>query len=107
MTQNVFLPAGIHAWFNVQVPMRDGINLSADIYLPKDLSKPLPVILSRTPYNNDEDRFVDSCVFFAQHGYIAVAQDLRGRYDSEGQFYPWVNEYNDGYDTIEWIVSAL
>ena len=105
MTQNVFLPAGINAWFNVHVPMRDGINLSADIYLPKDRSKPLPVILSRTPYNNDENRFVDPCIFFAQQGYIAVAQDLRGRYDSEGQFYPWVNEYNDGYDTIEWIGS--
>ena len=73
--------------------------------MPKDRSKPLPVILFRTPYNNDEDRFIDLCIFFAQQGYIAVAQDLRGRYDSEGQFYPWVNEYNDGYDTIEWLGS--
>ena len=57
---------------------------------------------TRTPYNNNEDRFVDPCIFFAQHGYVAVTQDLRGRFDSEGQFYPWVNDYNDGYDTIEW-----
>ena len=105
MTQNVFLPAGIDAWFNVQVPMRDGVNLSADFYLPKDLSGSLPVILSRTPYNNNEDRFVDPCIFFAQQGYIVVTQDIRGRFDSEGQFYPWVNDYNDGYDTIQWIGS--
>ena len=105
MTQNVFLAAGIDAWFNVQVPMRDGVNLSADFYLPKDLSGSLPVILSRTPYNNNEDRFVDPCIFFAQHGYVVVTQDIRGRFDSEGQFYPWVNDYNDGYDTIQWIGS--
>ena len=105
MTQNVFLPAGIDAKFNVPVPMRDGINLSADIYLPRDRSDPLPVILSRTPYNNNEDRFVDPCIFFAQQRYVVVTQDLRGRFDSEGHFYPWVNDYNDGYDTIEWIGS--
>ena len=63
------------------------------------------MILSRTPYNNNEDRFVEPCIFFVQHGYVVVIQDIRGRFDSEGQFYPWVNDYNDGYDTIQWIGS--
>ncbi len=100
MAQNVFLPAGVEARYNVQVPMRDGVHLSADIYSPKGQSGLLPVVLSRTPYNNNEERFLDPCIFFAQHGYVAMVQDTRGRYDSEGAFYPWVNEYDDGYDML-------
>ena len=46
---------------------------------------------------------VNSAIFHSQHGYVFVAQDARGRNDSEGEFHPWVNEFNDGHDTIEWI----
>ena len=103
MTQNLLLPAGVKSRYNVKVPMRDGVQLSADIYLPKDSPGPLPVVLSRTPYDNMDENMVDSAVFFAQNGYAFVAQDVRGRFDSDGEYYPWVNEFNDGHDTVEWI----
>ena len=100
---NVFLPAGVEARYNVMIPMRDGVRLSADIYFPSGRNGPIPAILTRTPYNNMDERAVNSAIFFAQHGYAFVAQDARGRYDSEGDFHPWVDEFNDGHDTIEWM----
>ena len=103
MTQNVFLPAGVEVRYNVKMPMRDGVRLSADIYSPRDEPGPFPVVLSRTPYDNTAEAMVDNGVFYAQHGYVFVAQDARGRNDSEGEFYPWINEFNDGHDTVEWI----
>ena len=104
MTENVFLPDGVEVKYNVKVPMRDGVDLSVDIYSPRGKKGPFPVIFSRTPYNNVGES-IESYIFFAQHGYVWVAQDVRGCADSDGVFYPWVNEYNDGYDTIEWIGS--
>ena len=101
--QSVFLPAGVEVKCDVKTPMRDGVLLSADIYFPRDEHGPLPVILTRTPYDNTQERIVAAGTFYAQHGYVYVGQDARGRFDSDGQFYPWVNEFNDGYDTIEWI----
>jgi len=83
--------------------MRDGVNLSADIYFPRGEKVPRPVVLLRTPYDNMTDNLIDEGVFYAQHGYVYVVQDARGRNDSDGVFYPWANESNDGYDTIEWI----
>ena len=55
----------------------------------------------RTPYDNN--LLMELGFWWAQHGYVYVAQDVRGRYDSEGDFVPWDNETNDGYDTLEWI----
>ena len=52
MVDNVFLPAGVRAMYDVRVPMRDGVTLSADVFLPKDEPGPFPVILYRTPYDN-------------------------------------------------------
>ena len=103
MTLNVFLPDGVETRYNVKATMRDGVNLSADIYYPRNRHGALPVILSRTPYDNMNERMVNSAIFYAQQGYIFVAQDTRGRNDSEGEFHPWVNEFNDGHDTVEWI----
>ena len=104
MAEHAFLPAGLDVRYNVKVPMRDGVNLSIDIYFPAGRSEPLPVILSRTPYDNMTDALIDDAIYFAQNGYIFALEDCRGRNDSEGgEFTPWVNEYNDGYDTIEWI----
>ncbi len=103
MTLNVFLPDGVETRYNVKATMRDGVNLSADIYYPRNRHEALPVILSRTPYDNMNERMVNSAIFYAQQGYIFVAQDTRGRNDSEGEFHPWVNEFNDGHDTVEWI----
>ena len=103
MSSNVFLPDGVEARYNVKVPMRDGVKLSADIYFPQGRTGPLPAVLSRTPYDNTDERMVNSAIFHSQHGYVFVAQDARGRNDSEGEFHPWINEFNDGHDTVEWI----
>lgn len=87
----------------VQAKMRDGVHLAADIYRPK-VSGKFPVLLQRTPYDRKNGNSMG--VALASHGYLVVIQDTRGRYDSEGKFYPFRFEGQDGYDTVEW-VSAL
>ena len=103
MSLNIFRPAGWKARYNVKSPMRDGVNLSCDIYMPSEGEGPFPVLLVRTPYNNMDEGLIEHGEFFVQHGYVYVIQDVRGRNDSEGEFYAWVDEFNDGHDTIEWI----
>ena len=87
--------------YNVPIPMRDGVKLSANISRPEAEGR-FPVIVDRTPYGKNRKPFFDNAAYFAQHGYVYVMQDCRGRYDSEGVFKPWINEGHDGYDTIEW-----
>lgn len=82
--------------------MRDGVRLATDIYSP-DWSKPLPVLLQRTPYNRKGAANVSEK--YAAAGYTVVVQDTRGRFESEGSFYPYNNEGQDGYDTLEWIAQ--
>jgi len=86
---------------NVRVKMRDGVSLVADIYRPK-ADGPLPVLLTRTPYDRKDP---STGIYLASSGYVVIMQDTRGRFDSEGEFYPFRNEANDGYDTIEWAAS--
>ena len=88
--------------FDVPVPMRDGVDLSTDIYTP-DGPGPFPALLVRTPYDNSDRRYVDEARFYASRGYIYAVQDCRGRYDSDGVFYAWFDEASDGHDTLEWI----
>ena len=88
-----------------RVTMRDGVELSADVYLPPTGDGPWPAILQRTPYDNTMATWVNIAVYFAQHGYVFVSQDVRGRCDSDGEWEPFVNEGPDGYDTIEWIAE--
>ena len=85
----------------VKVPMRDGTRLSTDVYRPAG-SGPFPVVLVRTPYNKNDEDEVDTAVYFASRGYAVVIQDCRGRYDSQGEWAPFVNEPTDGYDTQTW-----
>ena len=87
---------------DVKVPMRDGVNLSADLYVPKTTG-PFPVVLIRTPYNNNLPNMIERGRQLANNGYACAIQDVRGRWDSEGQFYPFIGEANDGYDTQQWI----
>jgi uncharacterized protein len=87
---------------NVRIPMRDGVTLSADIYRPAADGK-YPVILVRTPYSNNTAGGVDQSRWFAERGYVVMQQDVRGRYDSDGTFYAFKNEPDDGFDTDEWI----
>jgi hypothetical protein len=85
------------------VPMRDGVRLATDIMLP-DGNEPFSVILTRTPYG--KNRFsVKSPETYVQAGYAFAAQDCRGRYRSEGEWFPYLQDAQDGYDTIEWIAS--
>jgi hypothetical protein len=86
----------------VLVPMRDGVKLSTDIYRPEAEGR-YPAVILRTPYNKGGSR--NQGEFFSRHGYVFVAQDVRGRFASEGGFYPFVNEGLDGYDTIEWAAA--
>jgi putative CocE/NonD family hydrolase len=88
--------------FNVMVPMRDGIKLAADVSRP-DAEGKFPVILARTPYGKFSRAAFEQAEYFAQRGYVYVNQDVRGRYDSEGEFEVLVNEGRDGHDTIEWL----
>lgn len=95
----------IRSEFNVPVAMRDGVTLYADVYRP-DVSEPLPVLLQRTPYDKTQNRTGSLDVMrAASHGYAVVVQDTRGRYASEGEFYPFLDEPDDGYDTVEWCAA--
>ena len=87
---------------DVQVPMRDGVNLSADIYFPKARGE-FPTVLMRTPYDNNASAMIERGRTLANLGYVCVIQDCRGRWDSGGEYYPFHNEGPDGYDTQEWI----
>ncbi len=89
--------------FSTRVKMRDGVELSVDIYRP-DGSGKFPVILSRTPYNKSTPRggHLELGRYLAARGYVYVAMDVRGRGDSDGKFTPYRNEGPDGYDSIEW-----
>ena len=87
---------------DTKVPMRDGVNLSADIYLPKARG-PFSTVLMRTPYSNNVDQAIERGRQLASYGYACVIQDCRGRWDSEGDHYPFHPDGEDGYDTQEWI----
>ncbi|MCI0851836.1 MAG: CocE/NonD family hydrolase [Chloroflexi bacterium] len=90
---------------NIPVPMRDGVDLSADIWLPASSQGdgPWPVLLLRTIYDNQEPRYIGWTRKFTERGYAVVMQDCRGRGDSGGEWEPYVCELNDGYDTHEWV----
>ena len=93
----------------VKIPMRDRCNLTADIYRPKGVNTPLPVLLMRLPYGR---AIASTCTYahpswYAHQGYIVVIQDVRGCGTSDGEFYPFRNEYEDGFDTVEWCAKKL
>jgi len=92
---------GIKIEHDVKVTMRDGTILYADIYRPEKAGR-YPVLLQRTPYNKAGGEFGERA---AAAGYVAIVQDVRGRYTSEGEWYPFKHESQDGYDTIEWAAS--
>ena len=86
----------------VAVTMRDNIVLRADIYRP-NVEGQFPVLLERTPYN--KDAVMEFGVTAAARGYVVIVQDVRGRYTSEGDWYPFKYESQDGYDTVEWAAA--
>ena len=105
----------------VMIPMRDGIKLHAVILKPSDITTPLPFLLTRTPYGVDGTNRV---TFFGGHaelaraGYVYVAEDIRGRFKSEGQFVmsrpladhhdpKAFDESTDAYDTVAWLLTNV
>jgi uncharacterized protein len=88
------------------VPMktRDSVTLRSDIYRPKDDGK-FPIILMRTPYDKSVGWAATPAYQIAAHGYVVIVQDVRGRYTSEGEWYPFRHESDDGYDAIEWAAA--
>lgn len=84
-----------------EVPMKDGVILYADVYLPVSEGKH-PTLVVRTPYGVQRPGMHQTMVRFAQHGYAVVLQDVRGRYESQGIWEPFRDEAEDGYQTIEW-----
>jgi predicted acyl esterase len=86
------------------VPMRDGVKLALDVYLPKG-DGPWPVILERTPYSRRQPFMYQLFNFYPEAGFAFAVQDCRGRFDSEGVYKPWVNDMEDGYDTVEWLAT--
>jgi uncharacterized protein len=93
---------GIIIEHNAVTAMRDGIKLRADIYRPSVPGK-FPVLLVRTPYDKTQEMEFASKA--AARGYVVVAQDVRGRFQSEGDWYPFKYESQDGYDTVEWVAA--
>jgi len=87
---------------NVPAKMHDGITLRADVYRPKADGK-FPVLLVRTPYDKQGTTYF--AMKAAARGYVVIAQDVRGRFESEGEWYTFKNESQDGYDTVEWAAA--
>lgn len=94
----------IVAQHDVPMKTRDGVVLYADIYRPKSPDK-FPVILMRTPYDKSVTWAVSPVFQMVPRGYVVVIQDVRGRYTSEGEWYPFKHEQADGYDTVEWVAA--
>jgi len=107
----------------VMIPARDGVKLHTEIYAPKKITEPLPILFERTPYGiSDKEtgfsRKLSRYTDLIPDGYIFVFQDIRGRYGSEGKFIMQrplhdpkdprgVDESTDTYDTIEWLVKNV
>jgi putative CocE/NonD family hydrolase len=108
----------------VMIPMRDGVKLHAIVLKPTDTPGPLPFLMQRTPYGvdgTDRSSFIRGRPELARAGYIYVAEDIRGRYKSEGQFVmsrpmvdhhdpsdpKSVDESTDAYDTVEWLLKNV
>ena len=104
---------GVRLTEDVSVEMRDGTALAADVYRPDDEGgtdtgeERLPTLVKRTPYDKGEDPEVP--VELARRGFAVVVQDVRGKFASEGTFYPYrsggLAEGADGYDTVEWAAA--
>ena len=90
--------------FDVRIPMRDGVETSADIWLPLEEGS-YPVILMRTPYLKTRALLENPQFgrYFAGRGYVWAVQDVRGRGDSDGEYGFYAADRLDGYDTIEWL----
>jgi predicted acyl esterase len=90
----------------VFMPMRDGVKLAANVFVP-DGKGPWPVVLERTPYLKDGEllRYMGGVKRYTDHGIAFVMQDVRGKGHSEGFYSAFADDIVDGYDTVEWIAK--
>ncbi len=114
-TDSVFTPT------EAMIPMRDGVRLYTQVYVPTHAAEPIPILLVRTPYGTgklDSARVAAALPELTADGYIFVFQDIRGRFKSEGQFVMLrqprgpldkkaIDESTDTYDTIEWLLKNV
>jgi len=84
----------------VFIPSGDSIRLATDVFLPSKEGK-FPAVLVRTPYNKDAEQWMGKS--FNMFGIAVIIQDVRGKYKSNGEFYPFTNEREDGLKTLKWI----
>jgi putative CocE/NonD family hydrolase len=102
-------PEAVQLTKSVMVPMRDGVKLSTDLYMPAASKAPLPAIMLRTPYNKSNPAFWNFrspqsvAYYFASHGYVVAVQDTRGKFESQGAFTVSADDSNDGFDTVAWL----
>lgn len=89
--------------WGLQIPLRDGVLLSATLYLPSELAAPAPTLLAITPYTAQRNHA--RAKYFATNGFPFLVIDTRGRGNSQGTFRPFVNDADDGYDIIEWVAQ--
>lgn len=96
--------AGVRIERDVEMAVRDGTVLRADVYRPAEPSRDLPVLLMRTPYSKQmaDDASYQHPAWYVREGFIVVVQDVRGRGASDGTFRPFADEPADGYDSVEW-----
>jgi putative CocE/NonD family hydrolase len=90
--------------YDLKTPMRDGVKLSADVFLPQG-GGAFPTIFLRTPYESLLQMHIEWAVWWAKRGYAVVIQDCRGRFESEGVFYPYHDDGRDGHETLAWIAD--
>jgi len=86
---------------DVMVPMRDGVKLATDLAYPKAQGQRFPVILLRTPYRKN----LGPAGFAVAAGYAFACQDVRGRFNSEGQHRPFFDDPADAFDTLAWLAK--
>ena len=117
-------PSQNYAKVEAMIPMRDGVKLNTEIYIPNNAREAMPMLMVRTPYGLGHDdkgyapALKSSFKELAQEGFVFVLQDIRGRFKSEGQFVMLrtprdkkdakaVDESTDTYDTIEWLLKNV
>ena len=93
-----------HVERNVRVPMRDGVELAADIWLPDDAPR-APALITRTPYGRVLSSTAGPPDLLAAAGFAVIFQDCRGRFDSDGEWSYVHADVDDGYDTVEWAAA--
>lgn len=99
----VSAPRGVQFQWRVPIPMRDGTQLHATVYLPDPHPARTPCLFTMTPYIAQS--YHDRGMYFASHGYPFLTVDVRGRGNSDGTFEPFLNDGDDGHDVVQWLAQ--